>query len=130
MAKRKRQKQAGAGSWSGGGATGGTGGGGMGNLMSQMTKMQEEMERIEAELAEEVLTVSSGGGMITVEITGGQEFRTIKIDPDAVDPEDVEILEDMVLAAVIEAVQTAKNLHEERMGALTGSMGLPPGMGL
>jgi DNA-binding YbaB/EbfC family protein len=128
MAK-KRRKKAGAGSWSGGPAVGGSAGG-MGNLMSQMTKVQEEMDKIQAELDEEELTVTAGGGMITVVITGGQEFRAIKIDPDAVDPEDVEMLEDMVLAAVSEAMQTSKAVQEERMGALTSGMGLPPGLGI
>jgi DNA-binding YbaB/EbfC family protein len=128
MAK-KRRKKAGAGSWSGGPAVGGSAGG-MGNLMSQMTKVQEEMDKIQAALDEEELTVTAGGGMITVVITGGQEFRSIKIDPDAVDPEDVEMLEDMVLAAVSEAMQTSKAVQEERMGALTSGMGLPPGLGI
>lgn len=130
MAK-KRRKKAGAGSWSGGPAMGaGAGAGGMGNLMSQMTKMQEEMDKIQAELDQEELTITAGGGMITVVITGGQEFRAIKIDPDAVDPDDVEMLEDMVLAAVSEAMQTSKAVQEERLGALTSGMGLPPGLGI
>ncbi len=128
MAK-KRRKKAGAGSWSGG-PTAGAGAGGMGNLMSQMTKVQEEMDKIQAELDQEELTVTAGGGMITVIITGGQEFRAIKIDPDAVDPDDVEMLEDMVLAAVSEAMQASKAMQEERMGALTSGMGLPPGLGI
>ena len=103
--------------------------GGMGNLMSQMNKLQDEMAVTQAELAEEVLTISAGGGMISVEITGQQEFRSIKIDPAAVDPEDVEMLEDLVLAAVSEAMQKSQELQEERMGDLTGGLGLPPGLG-
>ena len=135
MAKKKknaRSRQAGAGTGGFGTPPMGTPGtsGGMGNLMSQMTKLQDEMAVVQDELAEEELTVTAGGGMITIVITGQQEFKSIKIDPDAVDPEDVEMLEDLVLAAVIEAMTKAQELSEERMGALTGGLGLPPGMGL
>ena len=135
MAKKKknaRRAQPGAGSGGYGTPSIGTPGtsGGMGNLMSQMTKLQDEMAIVQEELAKEELTVTAGGGMITVVITGGQEFKSIKIDPDAVDPEDVEMLEDLVLAAVTEAMTKAQELSEERMGALTGGLGLPPGMGL
>lgn len=110
----------------------GTGGqaGGMGNLMSQMNKLQDEMAKTQDELSEEVLTVSAGGGMITIEITGQQEFRSIHIEPDAVDPDDVEMLEDLVLAAITEAMEKSQAVQEERMGALTGGMGLPPGLGI
>jgi hypothetical protein len=104
-------------------------GGGMGNLMTQMQKLQEEMGRTQAALAEEEITASAGGGMVTVVATGGQEIRAIKIKPEAVDPEDVEMLEDLLLVAVNEALQKAHALQEERMGALTGGLGLPPGLG-
>jgi DNA-binding YbaB/EbfC family protein len=124
MAKKKRR-----GGFGGGMGAGMGGGGGMGNLMSQMSKLQEEMEKTQAELAEEELTISAGGGMVTVVVTGAQEIRSIKIEPDAVDPDDVEMLEDLVLAAVTEALQKSNALQEERMGALTGGMGLPPGLG-
>jgi nucleoid-associated protein EbfC len=128
MAKRKpgRGPKGPAGGFGGGGGLPG----GMGNLMSQVQKLQEEMEKTQAALDEEVITVSSGGGMVTVTITGGQVLQSIKIDPQAVDPDDVEMLQDMVLAAVNDALQQAKDLHEERMGGLTGGMGLPPGLGL
>jgi len=129
MVKKRRKKKGNTSGWRGA-PTGGMGAGGMGNFMSQMTKMQEEMDKIQAELDQEELTVTAGGGMITVVITGGQEFRSIKIDPDAVDPDDVEMLEDMVLAAVNEAMQTSKAVQEERLGALTSGMGLPPGLGI
>lgn len=123
MAKKKRS------GGFGGGMGAGMGGGGMGNLMSQMSKLQEEMEKTQAALAEEELTVTAGGGMITVTITGAQIIRAIKIQPEAVDPDDVEMLEDLVLAAVTEALEKSNALQEERMGALTGGMGLPPGLG-
>lgn len=104
-------------------------GGGMGNLMNQMAKLQEEMEKTQAELAEEELSITAGGGMVTVVVTGAQVIRAIKIQPEAVDPDDVEMLEDLVLAAVTEALDKSRALQEERMGALTGGMGLPPGLG-
>lgn len=114
------------------GMPGGFGGGmpgGMGGLMAQVTKMQEEMEKTQAELAEEELEISAGGGMVTVIITGAKEIRSIKIKPEAVDPDDVEMLEDLVLAAVTEAMQKADELSEERLGSITGGLGLPPGLG-
>ncbi|MCL4859183.1 MAG: YbaB/EbfC family nucleoid-associated protein [Caldilineaceae bacterium] len=104
--------------------------GGMGGLLSQMQKLQDEMEKTQAALADEEVTATAGGGMVTVVATGGQEIRSITIKPEAVDPDDVELLQDMVLAAVNEALQRAKALSEERMGALTGGLGLPPGLGL
>lgn len=104
--------------------------GGMGNLMAQMQKVQDEMEKTQAALAEEELSVTAGGGMITVVVTGAQELRGITIKPEAVDPDDVEMLQDLVLAAVNEALQKSKAMADERMGALTGGLGLPPGLGL
>lgn len=133
MAKRKSSKKPrGAGGGFGGGGFGGGGmpGGGMGNLMSQVQKMQAEMEEAQAALAEEEVTVTSGGGMVTVVMTGGHQVRAITIDPQAVDPEDVEMLQDMVMAAVNEAYQKIEELQEERMGGITGGLGLPPGLGL
>lgn len=122
MAKKKPSK----------GNRGGFGGGmpgGMGGLMAQVNKMQEEMEKTQAALAEEEIEVSAGGGMVTVVITGAKAVRSIKIKPEAVDPDDVEMLEDLVLAAVTEALQKADELSEERMGSITGGLGLPPGLG-
>jgi DNA-binding YbaB/EbfC family protein len=133
MAKKKsvRKPRSGGGFGGiGGGMPGGMGGGGMGNLLSQVQKMQEEMEQAQAALEEEVVTVTSGGGMVTVVMTGGHELRGITIDPQAVDPEDVEMLQDLILAAINEAYQKVQALHEERMGGITGGLGLPPGLGL
>lgn len=135
MAKLKRNRPpsaprpAGAGKPNRGGGVGGLGNN-PNQLMSQMQKLQEEMEKTQAGLDEEEVTVSVGGGMVTVVATGGQEIRSITIKPEAVDPDDVEILQDMVLSAVNEALQKAKAMAEERMGALTGGLGLPPGLGL
>lgn len=103
--------------------------GGMGGLMSQMQKLQEEMEKTQAALADEEVTASVGGGAVTVVATGGQEIRSITIKPEVVDPEDVEMLQDLVLAAVSDALKKGKELAEQRMGSLTGGLGLPPGLG-
>lgn len=104
------------------------GGTNMNNLQSQMLKLQEEMAKAEELLAEEEVTATSGGGMVTVVVTGKQVIKSITVKPEAVDPEDVELLQDMVLAAVNEALEMARNLESERMGELTGGVSLPPGI--
>lgn len=112
------------------GMGGGVGGGGMGNIMAQVNKLQEEMEKTQEALAEEELTVTAGGGMVSIVVTGNKELRSIKIKPEVVDPDDVEMLEDLILAAMTEAMQKADELSEERLGPLTSGLGLPPGLGL
>lgn len=107
----------------------GMGGNNPNQLMSQMQKLQDEMAKTQAALEEEEVTASVGGGVVTVVATGGQEIRSITIKPEVIDPDDVEMLQDMLLSAVNEALQKGKALAEERMGALTGGMGLPPGLG-
>ena len=107
----------------------GMGGGGMGNLMSQMQKLQEDMAKTQAQLETEEITVSTGGGVVTVVVTGGKIVKSIQIKPEAVDPNDVEMLQDMLLAAVNEALNKAAELQEERLGGLTGGLNLPPGLG-
>ena len=104
------------------------GGGNMGGLMAQVQKLQEEMGKTQEALGQEELTVSAGGGAVTIVISGHREFKSITIKPEVIDPNDVEMLQDLLLAAVNDAVEAAKNLEEERMGALTGGMGLPPGL--
>jgi DNA-binding YbaB/EbfC family protein len=106
------------------------GGGGMGNLMSQMQKLQAEMEKTQSALAGEEVTASVGGGAVTVVASGDQEIRSITIKPEVVNPEDVEMLQDLILTAVTDALKKSKELAESRMGALTGGLGLPPGLGL
>lgn len=104
----------------------GMGGGNMQNLMRQAQKMQEEMmkEQKEAEekLANTVLTASSGGGMVTVEITGDKKITAVKIKPEAVDPDDVEMLEDMIQACVNEAITKANELEKELKPNILGGM--------
>jgi DNA-binding YbaB/EbfC family protein len=99
----------------------------MGNvqqMMQQVQKMQQDMEVAQEELKHEVVEASAGGGMVTVQVTGELEVKAVKIDPAAVDPEDVEILSDMVLAAVNEALRSAQELAAKKLGGVTGGLDL------
>ena len=101
----------------------------MNKLMQQAQQMQEQMARVQEELAHETVEASAGGGLVTVKATGAGEIAEIKIDPKAIDPDDPELLEDTVLAAVNEALRSATALAQTRMGAATGLGGLGlPGM--
>jgi DNA-binding YbaB/EbfC family protein len=101
----------------------------MNKLMQQMTEMQAQMQQAQDELAKETVDASAGGGMVTVTANGAGEIQSIKIDPKAIDPEDPELLEDMVLAAVNEAIRSAHSLAEAKLGGLAGGalggLGLP-----
>jgi DNA-binding YbaB/EbfC family protein len=105
----------------------------MQQMMAQVQKMQKDMELAQEQLKSEVVEASAGGGMVTVKVSGDLVVREVKIDPSAVDPEDVEILSDMVLAAVNEAVRMAQELAESKLGGATsgldlgslGGLGLP-----
>ncbi|GAB3865106.1 YbaB/EbfC family nucleoid-associated protein [Dactylosporangium cerinum] len=100
-------------------------------MMKQAQKMQQQMVAAQAELAEAELTGTAGGGLVTAVVRGSGEVVSIKIDPKAVDPEDVETLEDLVVAALHNAAQAAKDLTEEKMGPLTAGLGgLGGGLGL
>ncbi|MCL2592908.1 MAG: YbaB/EbfC family nucleoid-associated protein [Defluviitaleaceae bacterium] len=101
------------------------GGMNMNNLMKQAQKMQKQMETAQEELANKVLEITSGGGAVKVEITGAKVINKITLSPDVVDPDDVEMLEDLVLTAVNEAVRQADEMHQKEMGKLTGGMGMP-----
>lgn len=103
-------------------------GGNMGNLQNQMRKLQEEMAKAEELLEVEEVVGTAGGGMVTVIATGKQAIKSIEIKPEAVDPEDVELLQDMVLAAINDALEKSRALESERMGELTGGIALPPGV--
>jgi len=96
----------------------------MQQMMQQVQKMQRDMEAAQEELKSEIVEASAGGGMVTVKVSGALEVREVKIDPAAVDPEDVEILGDMVLAAVNEALRNAQELAERKMGGATGGLDL------
>jgi len=93
--------------------------------MAQVQRMQEEMERVQAELAETLLEVSVGGGAVRITITGQQEVRSVEIDPDLLTPDDVDMLQDLLLAAMNQAIEKSQALASERMGAITGGLSLP-----
>ena len=99
----------------------------MNQMMKQVQKMQADMAKAQEELASEVVEASAGGGMVTVRISGDLELKSLTIDPDAVDPEDVEMLQDMVQAAVNEAIRSAQELAASKMSAATGGLGGPGG---
>ena len=92
-------------------------------MMQQVQKMQQEMQRAQEELARETVTASAGGGAVKATMTGGLELVSVEIAPEVVDPEDVEMLEDMVLAAVNEALSSAQQLASKRLGGITGGLG-------
>ena len=96
----------------------------MNQMMRQMQKMQADMAAAQEALAAEVVEGSAGGGMVTAEVTGSGELRSVRISPDVVDPDDVEMLEDLVVAAVGEALRLAQARQQERLGGLTGGMDL------
>ena len=99
-------------------------------MMKQAQKMQQQVQSMQADLAEKTVEASVGGGKVTVTANGAGEVTAIKIDPTVVDPEDVEILEDLILSGVKQAIEKGKNIQAEEMGKITGGLGLPPGMGL
>jgi DNA-binding YbaB/EbfC family protein len=116
MAKRgKRQGPSGR-----GGPAGGMGAG----MLQQVQKLQEEMVRAQEALGDETLTVTAGGGAVEVVITGHLRIQNITIDPEVVDPEDIEMLQDLIVAAVNEAIEAAQKMTADRLGALTGGLGL------
>jgi nucleoid-associated protein EbfC len=97
-------------------------------LMQQVQQMQEQMTQAQEDLAKEVVEASAGGGMVTVKANGALEIVEVKIDPKAIDPDDPELLADMVLAAANEAIRSARSLMEQRLGGLAG--GALGGLGL
>ena len=97
----------------------------MNKLMQQAQQMQTQMAQAQEQLAHETVEASAGGGLVTVKATGTGEITEIKIDPKAIDPDDPEMLEDVVLAAVNEALRSAQNLAQSKLGGLAGGLGLP-----
>ncbi|MCR5789939.1 MAG: YbaB/EbfC family nucleoid-associated protein [Lachnospiraceae bacterium] len=106
-----------------GGFPGGMGMGNMNNLMKQAQKMQRQMEESQKELEEKEYTVTSGGGAIEITINGKKEITKVKLDKDAVDPEDVEMLEDLILTAVNEAIGKVEEASSSVMSKFAGGMG-------
>ena len=97
----------------------------MNKLMQQAQQMQAQMAKAQEELAHETVEASAGGGMVTVTATGAGEITEIKIDPKAIDPDDPDLLQDLVLAAVNEALRSAQALAQSKLGGSLGSLGLP-----
>lgn len=100
-------------------------GGNMNNMIKQAQKMQEQMLKIQEEAEEKQVSASSGGGAVTVTVTGKKQIVSIKIDPEAVDPDDVETLEDMIMAATNEALRQAEEMMAQEMSKVTGGMSIP-----
>ena len=106
------------------GGMGGMGGGMNMNMMKQVQKMQQDMAKMQEELAAKTYTAQAGGGVVTAEVNGQHQLLNVTIDPEAVDPEDVEMLQDMIVAAVNEAMRTAEADAAASMQAITGGLGL------
>ena len=106
----------------------------IGQIAKMAQQMQTQMAQAQDELKETTLEATAGGGAVRIVITGAQEVRSVEIDPGAVDPDEVEMLQDLVLSAMNEAISRSKELERERMGRIAGGMGIPgmpglPGMG-
>ena len=100
----------------------------MNQMMKQAQALQRKLMKAQEDLAEREVTGSAGGGMVTVVASGSGEVTRITIDPQVVDPDEVEMLQDMVTAAVAEALRAAKELEQDLLGGMSGGMGLPPGL--
>ncbi len=105
------------------GGFGGMGGGMNMNMMKQVQKMQQDMAKMQEELAARTYTAAAGGGVVTAEVNGQHQVVSITIDPEAVDPDDVEMLQDMVVAAVNEAMRSAEADAADSMKSITGGLG-------
>jgi DNA-binding YbaB/EbfC family protein len=98
-------------------------------MLKQVQRMQADMMAAQERLKDEVVEATAGGGMVTVKISGDLDVKSITIDPEAVDPEDVDMLQDTILVAVNEAIRSAQEMAESRLGRVTGGMGGPGGLG-
>jgi DNA-binding YbaB/EbfC family protein len=103
--------------------------GGRQHMMQQIQKLQEQMLQTQEELGEQTVTVTAGGGVIEVTMDGHQRMQAITIDPEVIDPEDVEMLQDLIIAAVNEALERSQSMAAEQLGALTGGLGGLGGLG-
>ena len=103
--------------------------GGFGNMMKEAQKLQQQMEALQAEVAKKKVDASSGGGMVTVEANGKQEILSIKIDREVINPDDAQMLEDLVLAACNEALRKSRDMVQAEMGKLTAGLKIP-GLGM
>jgi DNA-binding YbaB/EbfC family protein len=99
--------------------------GGIGNIMKQAQQMQRKMAEMQEEMANKQVEASSGGGMVTAVVNGKQQLLDLKIEPAAVDPDDVEMLQDLVVAAVNEAIKQSQQMAQEEMAKITGGLNIP-----
>lgn len=97
----------------------------MQQMMKQARKMQEQMVAMQEQLATKAVEASAGGGMVKVSVNGNMQLESVTIDPDALDPEDVEMLQDMIVAAANEAIRGMGDIANREMGAITGGMNIP-----
>jgi DNA-binding YbaB/EbfC family protein len=102
---------------------------GFGNIMKEAQKLQQQMEAMQAEVAQKKVEATAGGGMVTVQANGKQELLSIKIDPEVINKDDAQMLEDLVLAACNEALRKSRELVQQELGKLTGGLKLP-GLGM
>jgi len=107
---------------------GGGGAGGMQKQMQQMQAMQRKMEQVQAEIDEMETTATSGGGAVSVTVSGSKEIKNIEIKPDVVDPDDIEMLQDLIITAVNEALRQMEEISQAEMNKLTSGLGLPAGL--
>jgi len=126
MAKRRGGKGKGFSLGGGGGLPGGMKGG----LAGQLQAMQQQMMETQETLGDETVEVTAGGGMIKIVMTGHQKLESITIDPEVVDPEDVEMLQDLIMVAVNDAVEKSQGLASEKIDGITGGMNIPGLSGL
>lgn len=99
--------------------------GNMGNMMKQVQQMQKQMQKMQEELEQKEIEATAGGGAISVKVNGKKEILSIDIDPEVVDPEDVEMLQDLMIAAINEALRKVDDMTSNEMGKLTGGMSIP-----
>ncbi len=102
----------------------------LGSFMKQAQKIQAQVAKVQEELAQKTIEASAGGGMVTVVVNGKQEIVSIKFEPEVVDPNDVEMLQDLVVASVNEALRKSQEMVSEEMRKITGGLNLPPGLTL
>ncbi len=102
--------------------------GNMGNMMKQAQKMQKEMMKLQEEIEQRTVEASAGGGAVTVVITGKKEVKSITLNPEIVDPDDIEMLQDLIMAAVNEAIRQADEMAAKEMSKITGGLNLPGGL--
>ncbi len=100
----------------------------LGNLVKQAQKVKEEMDRLQEEMGSKTVEASSGGGMVTAVVNGRQEIVSVKIDPEAAESGDLEMLQDLVVAAVNEALRKSRELFSQEVSKMAGGFGIPPGI--